>query len=172
MCKKKLLQVPVVVGKGEEQFFVEKEICITPPCPPVYMVKEIKKWVDVFDTKVIKGKVIFNAFLWKDINYKTVEKVGKDFVCGPLFHYTVKIPFGGFVPICGEAREGDKAELLEAKIEGEKDEWCGKMDKCGVDVYTKLVEKTVIKLKFKATRIEEVCVEEKKDCEPCEKRKD
>lgn len=172
MCKKKLIQVPVVKGFGEEEFFVEKEICIAPPAPPVYKVKDIKKWVEIADTKVIKDEVVFNAFLWKDITYKTVERVGRDFVSGPVFHYTIKIPFGGFVPVCGKVREGDKAELLEAKIEGEVDEWGGTMERCGVKVYTKLDEKTVIKLKFKVTRVEEVCIEEKKDCDVCKKERE
>lgn len=166
--EKKLIQVPVVVGIGEDQFFVEKEIRISPPCPPVYMVKEIKKWVDVYDVKVICGKILFNAFLWKDINYKTVDKVCPcdPSVCGPVFHYTTKIGFGGFVEVCGDAKPGDKAELLEAKIEGERDDWKGECFKQGVKVYTKLIEKTVIKLKFKVVREKELLIDtypEKKD---------
>lgn len=168
MGDKKIIQVPVVIGKGEDQFFVEKEICIAPPCPPVYMVKEIKKWVDVYDITTICGKVLFNAYLWKDINYKTVEKACGNFVSGPVYHYTTKIPFGGFVEINPFVKPGDKAELLEAKIEGERDDWQGAIIKQGVKVYTKLVEKTVIKLKFKVDRIEEICVETcKKKKEPC-----
>ena len=157
----KILQVPVVVGKGEQQFFIEKEINITPPCPPVFMVKEIKKWIDVYDMTAIRGKVIFNAYLWKDINYKTVENVGDDFVSGPVYHYTTKIPFGGFVAINPDVKVGDTPELLEAIIEGERDHWCGETEKKGVKVYTKLVEKTVVKLKFKVDRIEEVKIDEK-----------
>lgn len=155
---RKLIEVPVVIGKGEGQFFVEKELCITPPCPPVYMVKEIKKWIDVYDATVIPGKVLFNACLWKDINYKTVEKACNGFVSGPVYHYTTKIPFGGFVEINCGVKPGDKAELLEAKIEGERDNWQGACLKQGVKVYNKLVEKTVIKLKFKVVRIKELCV--------------
>jgi len=159
--EKKLIQVPVVVGVGEDQFFVEKEIRISPPCPPVYMVKEIKKWIDVYDVKVIHGKILFNAFLWKDINYKTADKVCacESSVCGPVFHYTTKIGFGGFIEVCGDAKPGDKAELLEAKIEGERDDWKGECFKQGVKVFTKLVEKTVIKLKFKVVREKELLVD-------------
>ena len=32
---KKELQVPVVVGVGSEQFFIEKEIKVSPPSPPI-----------------------------------------------------------------------------------------------------------------------------------------
>lgn len=169
MCTK-ILQVPVVIGKGEEQFFVEKQICFASPIPPVYKVIDIDKQVEVYDMKAIKGKVIFNAFLLKNITYKTVEFSGDDFVSGPVFHYTVKIPFGGFVVINREVGEGDIAELLEAKIEGEKDEWSGEECKHGVKVFTKLVEKTVVKLRFKVDRIEEVKIkechdDEKRDCD-------
>ena len=175
---KKVLQVPVIVGEGEDQFFIEKDICVAPPSPPVYMVKDIKKWVEVYDTKVIcGGKVLFNAYLWKDINYKTVEHVHDGTVNGPVYHSTLKIPFGGYVkmkPYCGEEiREGDRAELLEAYVEGERDEW---HDECcieGIKVYNKLLEKTIVKLKFKVTRIEHVTV--KVECEPkppCKEDKD
>ncbi len=166
MARKKILQVPVVVGIGSGQFFVEKEIRISPPSPPVYMVKEIKKWVDVYSTKVIPGKVIFNAWVWKDINYKTVEDVHDDTVNGPVYHSTTKIPFGGFVEINsrdGECvGEGDTAEVLEAFVEGEKDHWDGKICIKGETVYTKVLEKMVIKIVFKVTRNEHVTVEAEK----------
>ena len=159
---KKVLQVPVIVGVGEEQFFIEKDIVVSPPSPPVYMVKEIKKWIEVYSTKVICGKVIFNAYLWKDINYETVEHVHDCTVNGPVYHSTVKIPFGGFVEIkaCdGEkVEEGDKPELLESCVEGERDEWHDEECIHGEKVYKKLLEKTVVKLKFKVTRIQHVPV--------------
>jgi hypothetical protein len=165
----KILQVPVIIGKGEEQFFIEKEICFASPIPAVYKVISIDKWVEVYDKKATCGKVIFNAYLWKNITYKTVERACDDYVSGPVYHYTVKIPFGGFVFIDKDVKEGDIAELLEAKIEGEKDEWGGEECRQGVKVFTKLVEKTVVKLKFKANRIEEVCV---KECDEDEENED
>lgn len=162
MCKK-VLQVPVIVGEGSEQFFIDKEITVSPPSPPVYEVKDIKKWIDVYSTKVIKGKVIFNAYLWKDINYATVEHVHDGTINGPLYHCTTKIPFAGFVEIRPypheEVCEGDKAELLSAVVEGAKDHWKGECNVQGETVYTKLHEKTVVKLKFKVTRVEHVAVE-------------
>ena len=160
----KLIQVPVVKGKGSEQFFVEKEISVPCACPPIYSIKDIKKSVDVFDVKVIKGKVIFNAFLRKDIVYTTVDKKFCDSVCGPVFHFTAKIPFGGFVeikPIYGEMLMGECeiAKLLEAKIEGSRELLTGEIEKDGVKVFTKLIEKDIVKLKFKVERIEEIKVE-------------
>ena len=165
---KKILQVPVIVGEGEEQFFVEKDITVAPPSPPVYMVEEIKKWVEVYSKKVICDKVIFNAYLWKNIVYKTVEHVHDETVNGPVYHSTLKIPFGGFVKIKHfdgeEVKEGDKAELLEAFVEGERDHWHDESCIQGITVYNKLLEKTVVKLKFKVTRIEHVPV--KIECDP------
>jgi hypothetical protein len=172
---KKILQVPVIVGKGSGQFFIEKDIKISPPSPPVYEIKEIKKWIDVYDIKAIPGKVIFNAWLWKDINYKTVEHVHDDSVNGPLFHLTTKIPFGGFVEIkdvedddfkdkekCKDKEKGKEyAELIEAVVEGEIDNLHDKACVCGVTVYEKLLEKTVVRVTFKVVRIEHVAIEEK-----------
>ncbi|HOQ75712.1 MAG TPA: DUF3794 domain-containing protein [Thermoclostridium sp.] len=164
---KKELQVPVVVGVGSEQFFIEKEIKVSPPSPPIFEIKEIKKWVEVYDVKVIPGKVIFNAYLWKDINYKTVEHVHDDSVNGPLFHLTTKIPFGGFVPICPAEGEkvcpGDTPELIEAFVEGEIDDLQCKTIVCGVPVFEKLLEKSVVRVTFKVVRVQHVMVDDFKD---------
>lgn len=163
MKHKKTLQVSVIVGEGKAHFFIEKDTHIAPPSPPIFTVKDIKKWVEVYTTKVIKDKVIFNAFLWKTVIYTTVEHVHDGTVNGAVYHSTFKIPFGGYVdlrPYPGEKiSEGAKAELLEAKVEGEKDIWHD--EKCidGVKVYNKLLEKTVVSLKFKATTIQHVEVE-------------
>lgn len=161
---KKQLQVPVIVGTGTAQFFIEKDIKISPPSPPVFEIKEIRKKIDVYEMKVIPGKIIFNAWLWKDINYKTVEHVHDDSVNGPLFHLTTKIPFGGFVATVAadgeEVREGDTPELLEAVVEGEIDDLHDKEEICGVPVFEKLLEKVVVRLTFKVVRIQHVTVEE------------
>ena len=65
--KKKILQVPVIVGKGSEQFFVEKDLCIAPSNPPIYKIEKIDKKVVIIDANVIPGKVIFNAYIWKTL---------------------------------------------------------------------------------------------------------
>ena len=158
----KTLQVPVIVGEGEDEFFIEKDINVSPPSPPVFMVKDVKEWVDVYSYKVIKGKVLFNAYLWKDINYKTVEHVHDETVNGPVYHCTTKIPFGGFVVIkpypCEEVKEDDNAELLESSVEGKKDVWHDECKIEGVTVYKKVLEKTIVKVKFKVTRTQHVPV--------------
>jgi hypothetical protein len=183
--KKKIIQVPVIVGKGSAQFFVEKDVTISPPSPPIFKIEDIKKKVFIIDAHVIPGKVIFNAKIWKNVVYKTVEDVCDGVVNGPLFHSTFEIFFGGFVEMdpvgCEKVKEGDVAELLEAFVEGEKDflhcEDCIK----GVTVFKKLLEKDVVKVAFKVVRTEHLVVcsdeekkEEEKKCieEKCEDRCD
>ncbi|MCY6355620.1 hypothetical protein [Clostridium sp. ZS2-4] len=163
---RKILQTKVIVGRGTAQFFLEKDIAFLPPIPPVFYVKEIKKWVDVYNMKVIPGKVIFNAWVWKDINYKTAQYVceGGNQVNGPLYHSTTKMPLAGFVditPVPGEEiLPTDEAEVLEAFVEGEKDHWSDEVDVGkGVIAYKKVHEKMVIKITFKVVRIEHVPVE-------------
>lgn len=167
--KKKIIQVPVIVGKGSEQFFIEKEVKIAPPAPPIFKIENIEKKVIITDAHVIPGKVLFNAYLWKNVAYKTVEEVCDGVVTGPIYHATFKFPFGGFVemkPIgCECVKEGDIAELLEACVEGEKDFLCDESICKGVKVYNSLLEKDVIKITFKAVRYEHlpICVEEEKE---------
>jgi len=170
--KEKILQVPVIVGKGSEQFFVEKDICLAPSSPPIYKIEKIDKKVVVTDANVIPGKVIFNAYIWKNITYKTVEDVCDGVVYGKIHHVTFKIPFGGFVemkPIgCDKIDECDKAELLEAFVEGEKDFLHNETTCKGQKVFCSLLEKDVVKITFKVVRTEHVPVacldeEDKKD---------
>lgn len=180
--KKKVLQVPVIVGKGSEQFFIEKDVTISPPSPPIFKIEEIDKKVVVTDLHVIPGKVIFNAFIWKNVIYKTVEDVCDGIVNGPIFHATFKIPFGGFVEIdpigCEKVKEGDTAEVLEAFVEGEKDFLHGETTIKGIKVFEKLLEKDVVKIKIKVVRKEHVPVvcedddRDDKDDDKCEKWED
>lgn len=175
MKRKKTLQVPVIVGEGEAQFFIEKDTTIAPPSPPVLTIKDIKRRVEIVSAKVIKNKVLFNAVLWKTVVYTTVEHVHDGTINGPVFHSSFKVPFGGFVelrPYPGEkVREGAEAELLEAEVEGSKeilhDEKCIE----GIKVFNKLLEKTIVRLKFKAVTIQHVEVDEhepKPEPKPCE----
>lgn len=177
--KKKVIQVPIIVGKGSAQFFVEKEIKISPPNPPIYKIEKIDKKVVITDAHVIPGKVIFNAYIWKNVAYKTVEEVCDGVVSGPIYHATFKIPFGGFVemkPIgCDCVKESDVAELLEACVEGEKDFLFDEAICKGQKVYNCLLEKDVVKITFKVIRYEHIplCLEEeKKFCDDFDKKDD
>ncbi len=122
----KTIQVPVIVGTGSKQTLVVSKLWISPPCPPVFRIKDIDKEVIITNCKVIPGKVIINGYIDKNINYKTIKRYYKGAVCGPLFHFTKKIPFSTFIDITAEpgeeVREGDKCEIIEAFVEGEKDE--------------------------------------------------
>lgn len=158
---KKTLEVPVVVGTGTGQFFIETDIVFS---PPVFMVKEIKKWVDIYDQQVIPGKIIFNGWVWKDINYKTVKHVcDQGTVSGPVYHNTSKTVVAGVVEITPNPGEevlaGDRCEVLEAVVEGEKDEWSGEIYIQGQKVNTKVHEKMVVRVTFKVVRDELVPVE-------------
>ena len=166
--KKKILQVPVIVGKGSEQFFVEKDLCIAPSNPPIYKIEKIDKKVVIIDANVIPGKVIFNAYIWKNITYKTVEDVCDGVVYGQIHHATFKIPFGGFVEMkaigCDKIDECDTAELLEAFVEGEKDFLHNETICKGQKVFCSLLEKDVVKIAFKVVRTEHipVCIDDDK----------
>lgn len=178
--KKKILQVPVIVGKGSEQFFIEKDVTIPQSNPPIFKIEKIDRKVIVTDANVIPGKVIFNAFIWKNVTYKTVEDVCDGIVTGEIHHITFKIPFGGFVEIkpigCEKVEKSDVAELLEAFVEGEKEFLHDESICKGQKVFCSLLEKDVVKIAFKVIRTEHipVCVEDdkyeeddKKDKEKC-----
>lgn len=181
MSRKKTLQVPVIVGEGDAQFFVEKDTVIAPPSPPVFKILDVEHSVEIITAKVIKGKVIFNALLCKTVKYSTVEHQHDGTINGPVYHSTFKVPFGGFVEledypgekVCEEA----KAELLEAEVEGSKDILHDETCVEGITAYNRLLEKTVVRLKFKAVTIQHVEVETDKwpfkpDEKECEEKKD
>lgn len=169
MSHSHIIQVPVVIGKGEVQVLVVKELTISPPGPPIWKIKEIDKEVLITNLVVIpvdcgrKGKIIFNGLIIKNINYKTVDEVCHNTVSGPLFHSTTKIPFEGFIEITPErgekVKEGDKAEILEAFVEGEKDELLCPEKIEGEIVFNKILEKMLVFVKAKIVRIEEIAVQ-------------
>ncbi|MBF8983165.1 DUF3794 domain-containing protein [Lutibacter sp. B2] len=169
---KKLIQVPVIIGKGSKQTLVVTELQISPPSPPVFRVKDIDEKVVITNKKVIPGKVIINGFIDKNINYKTLEHFHDGAVNGPLYHYTAQIPFSTFIDVIPnkgeEITEGDNCEILEAFVEGEKTELlcpvspaehgesCDPKPPCPPPVYRKLLEKSVVKIVVKITRIEHI----------------
>lgn len=182
MSCKKTLQVPVIVGEGDAQFFVESDTNIAPPSPPVYKIISVEHSVDVYTAKVIKGKVLFNAYLCKIVTYSTVEHLHDGTVNGPVYFSSFKVPFGGFVELAtypGEKIcEGADPELLEAEVEGSKDILHDQVCVNGVKAYNKLLEKVVVRLKFKATVKQHIEVEAgdhpkpPKPEKPCDKKPD
>ena len=70
--KKKIIQVPVIVGKGSEQFFVEKDVKISPPSPAIFKIENIERRC-ILPTLRNSGKVIFNAYIWKNVTYRLLR---------------------------------------------------------------------------------------------------
>ncbi len=167
---KKTLQVPVIVGEGEAQFFVEEDVTVAPPSPPVYEIQNIKRHVEIVTAKVVKNKVLFNAILWKAVYYTTVEHVHDGTINGPVYHSSFKVPFGGFVDLCPypgeEVCEGATPELLKGEVLGSKEVLHDEKCVDGIKVYNKLLEKTIVSLRFKATTLQHIEVETKEPCPP------
>ena len=171
MCTK-IIQVPVIVGQGNKQTLVVSKLRVSPPSPPVFRIINVDTEVVITNMKVIPNKVIINGYIDKNINYKTLEHFHHGAVNGPLYHYTTQIPFSTFIDIIPqlgeEVREGDNAEVLEAFVEGEKDELLcpvphkpaessdttGCCSKPIPPVYSKILEKDVVKIIVKVTRTE------------------
>lgn len=127
----KIIQTKVVLGVGSEEFFKEVDFYF-PRGKELYLIEKVSKWIDVYDTKVVGGnKVIFNAWIYKNIAYKTAEclytdKDGDVTVTGDIVHVTKRVPLAGCIkikPECGaKIKEKDFAEVLEAEVVGEVEE--------------------------------------------------
>lgn len=123
--KIKVVQAKVVVGKGSGDFFKEVDFDF-PMGKELFMIQKVHKWIDVYDVKVVGGnKVIFNAWIYKNVAYKTachpcVDKDGIVTVSGDIVHITKRIPLAGCIDVetdCGfKFKKGDKAEGLEAEV--------------------------------------------------------
>jgi hypothetical protein len=151
-----LIKVPVVVGIGDCQALVVTKI---PLHPPAFEIKDIDKKVIVDQCHVVKNKVIINATLYKNINYKTFghkdEFDGNERVCGDLRHCTVRIPFACFIEIPG-AKEGQDCQIECAEVEGEKDELLDENKDC---TYSTLLEKTIVKIVAKVTYTDQIWID-------------
>ncbi|SMC19633.1 protein of unknown function [Clostridium acidisoli DSM 12555] len=173
--RKKVLQVPVIVGWGEKQELVVKVSTVSPPSPPVFRIKDIDKTVEITNVLIVPptcktgdkwhGKVILDGFIDKNVNYKTITDYEPDAVNGPLYHFTTRIEFATFVDVVADEpfSEDDNAEILEAYVEGEKEELLdpnpladGAPD--WAVTYNRLLEKIIVKIKLKITKIEHVPV--------------
>jgi len=124
----KVIQTKVVLGKGSEDFFKELDFDF-PLGKELYKIEKITKWIDVYDLKVVGGnKVIFNAWIYKNIAYKTAkcvdtDKLGSITVTGDIVHITKRVGLAGCIDITPDygckIKEGAFAELLEAEVVGE-----------------------------------------------------
>lgn len=130
--KTKVIQTKVVLGKGKEDFFKEVDFDFAPG-KELFMIQKVDKWVDVYSAKVVGGnKVIFNAWIYKNIAYKVAckppyvdPKDGIVTVAGDIVHITKRIPLAGCIDIdeCGvKLKETDMAEVLEAEVLGDVEE--------------------------------------------------
>ncbi|MDT8715247.1 DUF3794 domain-containing protein [Clostridium sp. 19966] len=178
--EKKLLQVPVVVGFGEKQELVVKVIKVAPPSPPIFRIVDVDKTVVITNFGIIPpckpygdkwvGKVILDGYIDKNVLYKTISDTEKDAVNGPVFQFTTRVDFATFVDVYADEPfdKDDNVEILEAFVEGEKEELLdpNPAESCGPDwavTYNKLLEKMVVKIKLKVTKIEHIHVKVEKD---------
>lgn len=175
---KKLIQVSKVVGFGEKQEFVVRELTISPPSPAVFRIKDIDKIVVITDLKLVpltmdnygskgcdkfRAKVIINGFVDKNINYKTITDFTETDVNGPLFHFTTRVEFATFVEVVATEpiKETDNVEILSAVVEGEKDELLNPNPvpegaPSWAVTFNSILEKMIIDIKLKVTRSDHV----------------
>jgi hypothetical protein len=179
---KKILQVPTIIGKGEKQHLVVKEVKISPPSPPVFRIKDVDKEVIITDTKLVPSvkfdspedaggpcwwsKVIINGYIDKNVNYKTITDCTCEDVNGPLYHFTTRVYFATYLEIKSSEKvcDTDKVEILSAVIEGEKEELLdpNPVGPCAPEwavTYNRLLEKILVRICAKIIRIEEIKVQ-------------
>lgn len=181
-CDVKVLQSKVIKGTGCETFFLEADFDF-PVGTPLYLIESIDTWVDVYDTKVIcENKVIFNAWVYKNIIYKvkgtaTAEECGGVTVTGGVDHITKAIPLAGCIDIDTKCCEKlnpkvDCAEVLKAYVIGDVEDKLEKYEVKNGDmpfnppvfVYGSLHEKMCVRIDLKVVRWEHVTVEVKEKC--------
>ena len=151
-----LIKVPVVVGIGHSQVLIVTKI---PLQPPAFEIKDIDKEVIIDSCNVVNNKVIINATLRKNINFKTFEHKdifdGNERVCGDVRHCTVRIPFAAFIEVPG-AQEGQDCQIESAEVEGEVDELIDETKDC---TFETLLEKTIVKIVAKVTFTDQIWVD-------------
>lgn len=150
-------QVDEVIGAGSVQQLVCQFIKL--PCQ-AEEIKDIRKTVIVDNCLVSFDKVIIDGRLRKDIMFKNAKKgfplpgtvqacVGVTAtVSGPIIDVDVDIAFNALVPVPG-ALPGDKCVVLQAFVEGEKEE-AADIDAHGA--FSTLIDKSIIFLCVKVVR--------------------
>jgi len=123
-------EVEQVVGSGSVQELICQPITFPYPAEEV---KEIRKTVIIDNCMVVFDKVIVDGRLRKDIMFKQANSgfplPGNVAACsgiiatisGPILDVDVDIAFNALIPVPG-ARPGDKCVILQAFVEGEKEE--------------------------------------------------
>jgi len=150
-------QVDQVIGSGS----VQQLICQFIKLPhQAEEIKDIRKTVIVDNCLVSFDKVIIDGRLRKDIMFKHAKKgfpipgtvqacVGVTAtVSGPILDVDVDIAFNALVPVPG-ALPGDKCVVLQAFVEGEKEE-AADIDAHGA--FSTLIDKSIIFLCVKVVR--------------------
>ncbi|MGE5673778.1 MAG: DUF3794 domain-containing protein [Mycobacterium leprae] len=150
-------EVATVIGVGSTQ----KLVCEVIPLPHyAEEIKQILKTVIIDNVLVVFDKVIFDGRLRKDIMYKHAEAgflpPGSVHACkgitetihGPILDLDVDIAFNGFIEVPG-ALPGDRVEVLQAFVEGEKEE---PTDICPNGAFKALIDKSIVLIGLKVVR--------------------
>lgn len=148
-------EVDRVVGSGSVQELVCQIIDLGAPAEEI---KEIRKTVIVDNCQAVYDKVIIDGRLRKDIMFKSVDAgfplPGNVQGCvgvtssntGPILDVDVEIAFNALIPVPG-ARPGDKCVVLQAFVEGEKEEAA---NITATGAFTSLIDKSIVFLCVKA----------------------
>lgn len=149
-------EVNRIIGSGS----VQELICqFIPLAGSAEEVKEIRKTVIIDNCMVVFDKVIIDGRLRKDILFKQ-SAVGfpqpgnvqacvgtTNIITGPIVDIDVDFAFNALIPVPG-ARPGDICHVLQAFVEGEKEEAADILPTGG---FNTLIDKSIVFLCVKAS---------------------
>lgn len=150
-------EVAQVIGSGSAQELICQTIQF---CEPVEEIKAIQKTVIIDNCKVVFDKVIIDGRLRKNIMAKqachgfpipgTVSGCSgvTNIITGNIIDVDLEINFIALIPVPG-AQPGDRCEVLQAFVEGEKEEPAN-ITPSGA--FHALIDKSIIFLCVKAVR--------------------
>lgn len=148
-----------IVGSGSAQELICQTIALPAPAEEI---KDIRKTVIIDNCLVVFDKVIIDGRLRKDIMFKQANAgfpqpgnvqgcVGTlHTISGPLQDIDVDFAFNALIPVPG-ARPSDRCVVLQAFVEGEKEEAANILPTGG---FTHLIDKSVIFICVKVAREE------------------
>ncbi|HLO04789.1 MAG TPA: hypothetical protein VK191_16910 [Symbiobacteriaceae bacterium] len=152
-----LFELAQVIGAGTAQELLCNNLTLPGGAVEI---KEIQKTVIIDNCTVVIGKVIIDGRLRKDIAFKqgttgfpqpgSVQGCGGvvGTITGALVAQDVDIAFTAMIPVAG-AEPGDTCIVLEAFVEGEKEEAAGILATGG---FTNLIDKSIVFLCVKVIR--------------------